>query len=228
MTTIGLPTVESPRGEDYFLFEGGGWELYDRLDDWAGERSGVKIVYLDGDVEVMGKSRPHDWFARRLNHLVWALARATGVACDDAGETTIRRKPVDAGSQADEAFYFGANAVRMAGPKEDDPEVDPPPDLVIEIQVSNPVKRALSAWARIGVPEVWHLATRRGELELRVLRRTEDGLGYAPVSESGLLPVSGAEILEILRPSLTEATQEWQDRLAERVAIVVARHAGGA
>jgi Uma2 family endonuclease len=228
MTTIDLPTVESPRGEDYFLFEGGGWELYDRLDAWAGERSGVKIVYLDGDVEVMGKSRPHDFFARRLYDIVWALALTAEVACDDAGETTIRRRPVDAGSQADESFYFGANAERMAGPKEDDPEVDPPLDLVIEVQVSNPVNRALGAWARIGVPEVWHLDTHRGKLELRILRRTEDGRGYAPVPESGFLPVSGAEILELLRPSLSERGQVWKSHLAGRVAAVVALRAGGA
>jgi hypothetical protein len=53
-TTVATPEVGSYRDEDYFLFEGAGWDFYERLDAWANERPGVKIVYLDGDVVVMG------------------------------------------------------------------------------------------------------------------------------------------------------------------------------
>lgn len=217
----GLSGLDEERG--YFVFRGGGWELYERLLDWADTRRGVKIIYCDGDVLVMARTRRHDWHGHRINTLVFALARAAGIACEDAGETTYRRPPHKAGAQGDDAFYFGANAEHMAGPKDDDPATDPVPDLVLEVEVHHPVTFALAAWARMGVPEVWHVDARVAKQPgLRVLRRTEGGQGYAPVTRSGVLPFDGAEILGLLRQSVGEVASEWQGRLAERVAAVVA------
>jgi len=42
------------------------------------------------------------------------------------------------------------------------------------------------------------------------------------VSRSVVLPFDGAEILGLLRLSVGEVASEWQGRLAERVAAVVA------
>ncbi len=66
MATVAAPRsrIESYRDpESYFLFEDAGWELYDRLDAWAGARAGVRVVYIDGDVVILGISRRHDWYS---------------------------------------------------------------------------------------------------------------------------------------------------------------------
>jgi len=128
---------EDERG--YFLFRGGGLSLYDRLLDWADEHRGVKIVYLNGDVLIMARTRRHDRIGHRVNHLVFELARAAGVPCEDAGETTYRRPPHVAGAQGDDAYYFRGNAEHMAGQKDDDPVTDPVPDLILEVEVHHPV-----------------------------------------------------------------------------------------
>src|SRR3954451_8639716 len=126
-TTVSPPEIGICRDEDYFLFEGAGWELYERLDAWADERPGVRIIYIDGDVVVMGNSRRHDWYALRVHDLIWAIADAAGVPCEDAGGTTFREEARKAGAQADQTYFFGANAVRMSGPKNVEPGVDPVP-----------------------------------------------------------------------------------------------------
>ena len=212
--------LEDERG--YFLFRGGGLSLYERLLDLADDHRGVKVVYLDGDVLIMARTRRHDRIGHRVNHLVFELARAAVVPCEDAGETTYRRPPQVAGAQGDDAFYFRGNAEHMAGQKDDDPATDPVPDLVLEVEVHHPVTFALAAWARLGVAEVWHVNARTKELGLRVLRRTEDGQGYTPVSRSGVLPFDDAEILGLLRSSTGEVASEWYARLPERIAAVVA------
>ena len=220
-TTTPLPEVRIYRDEDYFFFEGGGWELYDQLDAWAGERAGVRITYTDGDVVVRRISRRHHWFTKRIDNLVWALAHAAGIPCEDAGATTFREKASNAGAQADQTYYFGPHAVQMLGPKNVEPGVDPVPDLAIEVQVGDPVTLALQAWARLGVPEVWHLDASRDELRLRMLRLPADGTPYAPAVGSGFLPATETEILELLMSSLNEGSQAWQALLAGRVAQVL-------
>jgi Uma2 family endonuclease len=221
-TTVAPPEVGTYRDEGYFLFEGAGWDFYERLDAWADERPGVKIFYLDGDVVVMGISRRHDWLAHRVDNFVWALANAAGVPCEDAGGTTFREQAKKAGAQADQSYFFGENAVRMAGARDVEPGVDPVPDLAVEVEVGNPVDRALGAWARLGVPEVWHLDATRDDLRLRVLRLDVEASSYAPATRSGFLPVSDEQVLGLLRSSVSEGSQPWQARLPERVAQILA------
>jgi Uma2 family endonuclease len=221
-TTVSPPEVRTYRDEEYFFFEGGGWELYEQLDAWAGHRPGVKLIYIDGDVVVMAKSRRHNWFALRLHDVIGALARAAGVACEDAGETTYHLREREAGAEGDQSYFLGQNAARMAGPKDFEPGIDPVPDLVVEVEVGNPVAHSLRAWARLGVPEVWHLDASRDELRLRVLRLSVDHSSYAAVADSEFLPVSDVEILGLLRLAVAEGSQPWRDRLADQIARIIA------
>ena len=51
----------------------------------------------------------------------------------------------------------------MRGNDTYDPEKDPPPDLAIEIDVTNTSVPRMPVFAKIGVPEVWRL-DERGQL----------------------------------------------------------------
>jgi Uma2 family endonuclease len=217
---------ETFRDEPFFLFENAGWELYDRLDAWAGERRGTKLTYIDGDVVIVAKSRRHNWFALRLYDVIWALASAAGIVSEDAGATTFCLREREAGAEADQSFFFGQNAVRMAGPKDFEPGTDPVPDMVVEVDAGHSINSALRAWARLGVPEIWHLDASREELQLHVLRLQADGASYVPVPGSQYLPISDAEILGLVRLAQSEDSQSWHERLPALVAgILDARNA---
>jgi Uma2 family endonuclease len=217
------------QGETYALFEGLGWEFYEAIDARMGSGVGVRIIYIDGDVELfMGTSRRHAWLSARLHNLVWALVHATGINGEDAGRTTYYSHPREAGAQADQTYYFGPNAERMAGPKNVVPGVDPVPDLAVEVGVGNPFDRALAAWARLGVPEVWHLDAETEELGIRILRLAAGGASYETAARSGFFPVDDVEILGLIRLAVNEGMQPWQARLAERVGQIVAGRRGEA
>ena len=220
-TATPLTSAETARVEDYFFFEDAGWELYDRIDAWAGDRSGFRLVYLDGDLEVMAKSRHHDFMTFRLHELVTALANASGVVWEDAGAATFRERALDAGTQGDQTYYFGENAARMTGVKKIEPGEHPVPDLAIEIQIANPVKHALGAWSRLGVREVWHLNASGLELKLVVLRLRDDGSGYDPTSRSDYLPISDVQLLELLKLLSSEGAQDWGLQLPRRLAEIL-------
>ena len=221
-TAVLPPQVQTYRDEEYFLFTGGGLDLYQRLGDWAGERHRVKLTYIDGDVVVMAKSRRHNWFSGCFHELIVELARAAGLAYEHAGDTTFYLKQLDAGVEADQSFFFGQNAVRMAGPKEFEPGIDPVPDLVVEVEVGNPVAHALRAWARLGVPEVWHLDASRDDLRMQVLRLSGDGTSYGAVASSGFFPVSDGDLLTLVGQAAADGAERWREQLAGRVAAIVA------
>jgi len=58
------------------------------------------------------------------------------------------------GFEPDTCFYI-QSAQRIHGKDEIDLAVDPPPDLVIEIDITHPSLDKLPIYAAIGVPEIW-------------------------------------------------------------------------
>ncbi len=91
----------------------------------------------------------------RLGHLVVALADGLE---DVLGRRRFRDIPTAAkkgGVEGDKTFYFGEHAEKMKGPQDIDLDVQPPPDLAIEVEVSHSADDAVIVWGRLGVPEVW-------------------------------------------------------------------------
>ena len=103
----------------------------------------------------MGKSRRHERLAESLDHLVLAVAAHLQIECEPSGEATYRRREKEAGVEGDRTFHFGTNAERMRGMENYDFEVDPPPDLAIEVEATHPADDAIAAPGRLNVPEVW-------------------------------------------------------------------------
>ena len=145
----------------------------------------------------MGKSRRHDWYAERLGELVMAMAAGLGIPWEDAGQATFRRERMEAGLEGDKTFYLGDHAERMRGPQDIDLDVQPPPDLAIEVEVSHSADDAMVAWGRLGVPEVWRFDPSRG-IHLLRLDRT-DGT-YDAVDRSLVFPMlTPADVVEQMR-----------------------------
>src|SRR5258708_24574019 len=71
------------------------------------------------------------------------IARVVDALCDEFdlnfeafGSTTWKRKQDARGTEADTSFYI-ANAKQIIGKSKIDLNVDPPPDLVIEVDTTN-------------------------------------------------------------------------------------------
>lgn len=79
----------------------------------------------------------------------------------------------------------------MADRKEIDAETDPPPDLVIDVDVTSPSLPKLPIFAPMGVPEVWRY--REATEDVVILRLV--GGDYRAVSTSETLPPLTSEVL---------------------------------
>ena len=168
--------------EQRMVLYGISWGAYVTLNDAVGGRSGLKMIFCDGTLTLLQRSRSHLWYASRLCELAVAVASVLRILWEDAGGATFRREDVSAGLEGDKTFYFGKHAELMKGPRDIDLSVQPPPDLAIEVDVSHTACAAMAAWGRLGVPEVWRLGLASEEFGFWL--RREDG-SYAP-SEHGL------------------------------------------
>jgi Uma2 family endonuclease len=111
-----------------------------------------------------------------------------GVEWRGFGSTTYKRKDLRKGFEPDACFYF-KNEGRMRGKKRLNLAVDPPPDLVIEIDITRPSLNKLPLFADFGIPEVWRFDGQ--ELEILHLRDGE----YFKNTNSLALPLVTADVV---------------------------------
>jgi Uma2 family endonuclease len=128
------------------------WNLYKQLRDdetnW-----GVRMAYDSGDLELMSPSQRHEEIGYRFEVFMIALARALGFEFAGMAHTTWENEAAEKAKEPDACYYI-ANFERIRG-KTINLEVDPPPDLAVEVEVSRSSVNSLKIYAAIGVPEVW-------------------------------------------------------------------------
>src|SRR3954462_13121446 len=129
------------------------WETYERLLADNENNSAPRFTYDRGELEIMSPSPEHEKFNRRIAQLVLAVSDELGIEAEDLGSTTFRREDLARGFEPDSCFYI-QNEERIRGKGRIDLTVDPPPDLVIEIDITSPSFSKLPIYAQIGVPEV--------------------------------------------------------------------------
>lgn len=130
------------------------WETYQRLMEERGERPKPRYAYDRGRLEIMVSSYEHERLKHNLATLVELIAEALELDIDGAGSTTFQRKDLAQGFEPDTSFYI-QHAARIRGQKEIDLDADPPPELVIEIEITHPSLNKFPIFAGLGVPEVW-------------------------------------------------------------------------
>lgn len=156
MSQVTAKQVQLPPGQCVRLSDID-WRTYSRLLKVFAERPGVRLTYDRGELEIMSPSLRHDDVSRFLSALVFALAGAFGLPLWAGGSTTLRRQLRRRGIEADECFWIGANADRVAGRDRLNLRTDPPPDLAIEVDVTHSSLDRLGIYAALGVPELWRL-----------------------------------------------------------------------
>lgn len=171
--------VKSP-AEQKILLSNVSWETYERLLEDHLDSSAPRFTFDRGMLEIMSPSPEHEKLNRRIALLVQAVTEEMGVESEDLGSTTFRREDLERGFEPDSCFYI-QNEEQVRGKDRIDLAVDPPPDLVIEVDITSPSINKLPIYAQLGVPEVW----RYDGVKLEILRLGD--ARYAEVTESTVL-----------------------------------------
>lgn len=130
------------------------WDEYEELLDELGDGYAVRIAYTEGELEFMAPLYRHEKPKALVLMMVMILTQELGWEMESAGSTTLKRKDLKRGAEPDTCFYI-QNAAQMIGRDTIDLRVDPPPDIVFEVDVTSKSKSKQPTYARFGVPELW-------------------------------------------------------------------------
>ena len=140
------------QAEEIIHLSGISWETYETLLQELSHRR-LRLTYNRGTLEIMAPSYEHESYKEVLGDFVKTLAQELKVKIAPAGSTTFK-VPKLSGAEPDECFYI-QNLTAIKGKKRIELEEDPPPDLVIEIDITSSSRNRFQVYADFGVPEIW-------------------------------------------------------------------------
>lgn len=196
-----LETLTEPKGsatpaEERVILNNISWETFERLLAEAGNHRSTRFYYLAGMLELMSPLARHEGSNRFIESLITAIAEELGMNLRKLGSLTMKRPDRQAGAEPDSCYYI-QNEPLIRDREEIDLTIDPPPDLVLEVDITSPSKRRLPIYASLGVPELW-----RFDGKTLKFYQLNNGI-YTSVDRSPTFPWLPAEIvLEYLQKRL--------------------------
>lgn len=117
------------------------WEQLEEIDRSLEDFPGLKLIYLDGTLEIMTIGEEHEDAKATMRVLLEAYLRAQAIRFYSRGGPTLGRKEQGARNEPDECFNIGTRKQY--------------PDLVFEVTVSSGGIDRLEGYRRMAVAEVW-------------------------------------------------------------------------
>ena len=201
--------VPQPIGEKRLLFHSLNWQRYQTLretlcrDRGASplENRNIRFTYLQGKLEVTMPLEIHEFSARLIELFIRILIVEFGLKVKTMGSTTLNRETLERSAEPDNAYYIKHQPL-VTG-RDVDLDRDPPPDLIIEVDITHTDLDKLALYAAMNIPEFWRY---NGEVwRIYVLRDSN----YQEVEASPTFPhvpkVKLYEFLAIARQDEVEA-----------------------
>jgi Uma2 family endonuclease len=151
VASISLNRIEIPAGQRIYLHDLD-WREFEQILLELGEKRATRIAYFDGDLEIRMPLPEHERAKVLIGDLLKILLEELDLPWESLGSSTFKKQSMKAGIEPDDCFYI-KNSKAMIGKKRLDMTIDPPPDLVIEVDLTSPTQ--ISAYEALGVPEIW-------------------------------------------------------------------------
>ena len=182
-----MATVSTPLDQIVVLHDVS-WQTYLSLLDDLADSSAPRLAYYRGRLTIMSPTGEHEELNRTLSLLVEVAAEEMGVNIRNLGSMTFKLEELERGFEPDSCFYV-KNVAAVKGKRRIDLAHDPPPDLLIEIDITSSTLKKDPFYAEIGVPEIWRYVGN----ELRISRL--EGGAHVSVDRSVEFPLLTARVL---------------------------------
>lgn len=129
------------------------WQTYVALTEESACGSG-KMTYDQGVLEIMSPGMPHETAKRLIGRMIETFTLYHRIEIRSSSSTTFKRSDLHRGFEADESYYI-QHASNVRGISEIDLSMHPPPDLVLEIDMTRSSIPKKALFAAMKIPEVW-------------------------------------------------------------------------
>jgi Uma2 family endonuclease len=141
------------------------WQQLEKILEEMGEKRAARISYSDGWLEIMVPLPEHEKDKELLGDLVKILLEILQIDFEPFGSTTLKNERMRQAVEPDTSFYI-QNQAAVIGKNRIDLNIDPPPDLAIEIDITS--RTRFENYEILAVPELWRY--QQQGLEIFLLR----------------------------------------------------------
>jgi Uma2 family endonuclease len=156
VSTITKPnniTPETTPAEQRVVFHNISWQNYQQILAALGQTRSSRLIYDQGTLEITMPLEEHESATRLIELFIRILVEEMGLKIKTMGSTTLNRDDLKRSAEPDNCYYI-QNQPQVAGKKVDLNE-DPPPDLIVEVDITHSDINKLSFYASMGVQEFW-------------------------------------------------------------------------
>ena len=148
-----LGTPSKPVGEKRMAFRDLDWPGFKRIQQLLTERTRTRFTYDGGVLEITMPLESHERLARLIELFIRILVVELGLKMKTMGSTTLDREDLLKSAEPDNGYYI--QNYGLVADHEVDLSVDPPPDLVVEVDITHTDINKNSLYASMGMPEFW-------------------------------------------------------------------------
>lgn len=134
------------------------WEAFESLVAELGDRRDVRLSFYQGKMEVTMPSPEHEEYVDLIQDIARLLVRELGLRLESRGAALLKREMRETGAQPGGCFYI-QHAAHIIGKRQIDLSIDPPPDIVVEVDLASQSHGIFAIYAALGVPEIWRYDT---------------------------------------------------------------------
>jgi Uma2 family endonuclease len=149
-----MSVVSNRPSTDRVIVRNVSWETYQRLVKDLENSGSPRLAYDQGVLEIMSPHLEHEAANRAIAAIIEIALEEMDLDFESAGSTTFKRETLKRGFEPDSCFYV-QNVHRIRNKKKLDLDVDPPPDLLIEIDLTSGSLNKFPLYSALKVPEVW-------------------------------------------------------------------------
>lgn len=149
-----LQRIQVPIGQTLILNDIT-WPEFERILEELGEKRSSRIAYHHGRLEIMAPLPEHESDKEMVGDFVKALLDELEIDFWALGSTTFKNALMLEGIEPDQCFYI-ENEAAVRGKERLDLNIDPPPDLAIEIDITSRTHPEI--YTALAVQELWRFS----------------------------------------------------------------------
>ena len=129
------------------------WDTYELLLEAFGEHRAARLTYDSGVLEFMVPLEEHENPSDLIGVFIRTLVEESGWNIKSLASTTLKRSDLKKGAEPDKCYYI-QNESLVRG-RTVNLNFDPPPDLVVEVDITHTDINKNALYADFGIPEFW-------------------------------------------------------------------------
>lgn len=157
-----LETSPKPIGEKRTTFWDLDWQSFKQIQHLLTERTRARFTYDNGILEITMPLEEHERYTRLIERFILILVVELGMKVKTMGSTTLDREDLLKSAEPGNGYYIQNYA--LVADHKINLDVDPAPDLVVEVDITNTDINKNRLYASMGVPEFWRFNGREWKI----------------------------------------------------------------